>query len=53
MLKVVFCPEDCGYCGQSRDVKQKSQRYALIPENQIVDGAKVASENKMELTVLL
>jgi len=42
-----ICPEDCGYCGQSRDVKQKSQRYALIPENQIVDGAKVASENKI------
>ena len=42
-----ICPEDCGYCGQSRDVKQKSQRYALIPENQIVEGAKVASENKI------
>ncbi|REH99716.1 biotin synthase BioB, partial [Staphylococcus felis] len=36
-----ICPEDCGYCGQSREMKKK-QRYALIPENQITEGAKVA-----------
>ncbi|CAC7179314.1 Biotin synthase [Staphylococcus aureus] len=39
-----ICPENCGYCGQSRDIKQK-QRYALIPEEQIIDGAKVAHDN--------
>lgn len=39
-----ICPENCGYCGQSRDIKQK-QRYALIPEEKIIDGAKVAHDN--------
>ncbi|MFO7020776.1 biotin synthase BioB, partial [Staphylococcus aureus] len=39
-----ICPENCGYCGQSREIKQK-QRYALIPEEQIIDGAKVAHDN--------
>ncbi|REI29517.1 biotin synthase BioB [Staphylococcus felis] len=39
-----ICPEDCGYCGQSREMKKK-QRYALIPENQITEGAKVAADN--------
>ncbi|PUZ30796.1 biotin synthase BioB, partial [Staphylococcus cohnii] len=41
-----ICPENCGYCGQSRDMKQK-QRYALVPEEQIVSGAKVAHENNI------
>ena len=41
-----ICPEDCGYCGQSREMKNK-QRYALIPENQITEGAKVAAENEI------
>lgn len=41
-----ICPEDCGYCGQSREMKEK-QRYALIPENQITEGAKVAVENEI------
>ena len=41
-----ICPENCGYCGQSRDMKQK-QRYALVPEEQIVSGAKVANENNI------
>lgn len=41
-----ICPEDCGYCGQSREMKEK-QRYALIPENQITEGAKVAAENEI------
>ncbi|MBI5975050.1 biotin synthase BioB [Staphylococcus canis] len=41
-----ICPEDCGYCGQSREMKEK-QRYALIPENQITEGAKVAAENNI------
>ncbi|QLK86905.1 biotin synthase BioB [Staphylococcus sp. 17KM0847] len=41
-----ICPEDCGYCGQSREMKEK-QRYALIPENQITEGAKVAAEHEI------
>ncbi|MEM5398267.1 biotin synthase BioB [Staphylococcus gallinarum] len=41
-----ICPENCGYCGQSRDMKQK-QRYALVPEEQIIEGAKVAHDNNI------
>ncbi|MGV3273959.1 biotin synthase BioB [Staphylococcus sp. 11261D007BR] len=41
-----ICPEDCGYCGQSREMKQK-QRYALIPENQITEGAKAAADHQI------
>ncbi|WP_440858884.1 biotin synthase BioB [Staphylococcus shinii] len=39
-----ICPENCGYCGQSRDMKQK-QRYALVPEEQILKGAEVAHKH--------
>ncbi|MDN8888885.1 biotin synthase BioB, partial [Staphylococcus aureus] len=42
--KSVICPDYCGYCGQSRYIKHK-QRYALIPEEKIIDGAKVAHDN--------
>lgn len=41
-----ICPEDCGYCGQSRDMKRKD-RYALIPENDIVAGANAAAEHQI------
>ncbi|MHD0396796.1 biotin synthase BioB [Staphylococcus simulans] len=41
-----ICPEDCGYCGQSRDMKRKD-RYALIPENEIVAGANAAAEHQI------
>lgn len=41
-----ICPEDCGYCGQSRDMKQK-QRYSLISEEQMMEGAKVAHNNNI------
>ncbi|HAR6086650.1 TPA: biotin synthase BioB [Staphylococcus pseudintermedius] len=41
-----ICPEDCGYCGQSREMKQK-QRYALISEDEITEGARVAAENEI------
>lgn len=39
-----ICPENCGYCGQSRDMKQK-QRYALVSEEQILKGAEVAHQH--------
>lgn len=41
-----ICPEDCGYCGQSRDMKKKT-RYALVPENQIIEGAKTADVHRI------
>lgn len=39
-----ICPENCGYCGQSRDMKQK-QRYALVSKEQILKGAEVAHQH--------
>lgn len=39
-----ICPENCGYCGQSRDMKQKL-RYALVSEEQILKGAEVAYQH--------
>lgn len=41
-----ICPEDCGYCGQSREMKQK-QRYSLVDKEQIKDGANVAREHQI------
>lgn len=41
-----ICPEDCGYCGQSREMKQK-QRYGLVDKEKIKAGAKVAYENQI------
>ncbi|WP_436855537.1 biotin synthase BioB [Staphylococcus caeli] len=39
-----ICPENCGYCGQSRDMKEK-ERYRLVDKDQIMSGAKVAHEH--------
>ncbi|WP_251517221.1 MULTISPECIES: biotin synthase BioB [Staphylococcus] len=41
-----ICPEDCGYCGQSRDMKVKT-RYALVSKDKISQGATVANDNKI------
>lgn len=41
-----ICSEDCGYCGQSREMKHK-QRYTLVSNETICKGADVASNNKI------
>lgn len=41
-----ICPEDCGYCGQSRDMKQK-QRYALVSQEEIERGAEAANNHQI------
>lgn len=41
-----ICPEDCGYCGQSRDMKHK-ERYALVSREEIEKGAAAADENNI------
>lgn len=41
-----ICPEDCGYCGQSRDMKHK-ERYALVSQEKIEQGAAAADENNI------
>jgi biotin synthase len=40
------CAEDCGYCSQSRVSKADITRYALLPPEQILSGAKAAFERK-------
>ncbi len=41
------CGEDCGYCSQSHVSKTADiARYALLPPEQILDGARAAFERK-------
>ena len=40
------CAEDCGYCSQSRVSKAEISRYALLPPEQILDGARAAFQRK-------
>ena len=41
------CGEDCGYCSQSHVSKTADiARYALLPAEQILDGARAAFERK-------
>ncbi len=39
-----LCPEDCGYCGQSKDSDAPVDKYALKPEDEIVEEARQAKE---------
>ena len=39
-----LCPEDCGYCGQSKDSDLPVNKYALKPEDEIVEEARQAKE---------
>src|SRR5215470_16515329 len=38
-----LCPEDCGYCSQSRDSEAPLRKYALKSEAEILDGAERAA----------
>ncbi len=38
------CPEDCGYCGQSKDSSADIQPYKLKPVDQIVEDAVAAQQ---------
>ncbi len=40
------CAEDCGYCSQSRVSKADISRYALLPPDKILDGARAAFQRK-------
>ena len=39
-----LCPEDCGYCSQSRDSKAELRKYPMKQENEILEGAARAAE---------
>lgn len=39
-----FCPEDCHYCSQSAVSTAQIAKYPLLPVDQLVEGARRASE---------
>ena len=39
-----ICPEDCGYCSQSKVSQAPVQKYRLLPCEKIVERARVAVE---------
>jgi biotin synthase len=42
-----YCPEDCGYCSQSSISTAEIEKYPFITKEEIVEGAKIAFENKV------
>lgn len=41
-----MCGEDCGYCAQSRASEATIDKYNMVDEDQIFDGARVAAERQ-------
>ncbi|MGI8314308.1 biotin synthase BioB [Halobacillus mangrovi] len=41
-----FCPENCGYCAQSRDSKAPIEKYRMMDKDTIVRGAEKAHQMK-------
>jgi biotin synthase len=41
-----LCPEDCGYCSQSKVSEAEILRYNLLSRDKLLDGARVAAERK-------
>ncbi len=39
-----LCPEDCGYCSQSKVATSDVPKYNLLSRDKILDGARVAAE---------
>ena len=39
-----ICPEDCGYCSQSKVSSAPVQKYRLLPQEKIVERARAAVE---------
>ncbi|KAA0543374.1 biotin synthase BioB [Bacillus sp. BGMRC 2118] len=42
-----YCPEDCGYCSQSSISTAEIEKYPFITKEEILQGAKIAFENKV------
>ena len=40
-----ICPEDCGYCSQSKVSTAPVEKYKLLPSEQIVENAQQAAQN--------
>ena len=41
-----LCPEDCGYCSQSKVSEAEIPRYNLLSRDKLLDGARVAAEQQ-------
>ncbi|MCP3029386.1 biotin synthase BioB [Halobacillus sp. A5] len=41
-----FCPENCGYCAQSRDSTAPIQKYRMMDKQEIMEGAEQAHKLK-------
>ncbi len=41
-----LCPEDCGYCSQSKVAEAEIPRYNILSESRLMDGARAAAERK-------
>src|SRR5688572_15497755 len=41
-----LCPEDCGYCSQSKVSEAEIARYNLLSREKLLDGARLAAQSK-------
>jgi biotin synthase len=41
-----LCPEDCGYCSQSKVSAAEIPRYNLLNREKLLDGARIAAERQ-------
>lgn len=41
-----LCPEDCGYCSQSKLSSAPIEKYRMLSADQLLDGARVAAERQ-------
>ena len=41
-----LCPEDCGYCSQSKVSEAEIPRYNLLSRDKLLEGAKIAAEQQ-------
>ena len=41
-----LCPEDCGYCSQSKVSGAEIDKYPMLNEQKLMDGARQAVENR-------
>jgi len=41
-----LCPEDCGYCSQSKVSEAEIPRYNILSKEKLLDGARVAAERQ-------
>jgi len=41
-----LCPEDCGYCSQSKVAEAEIPRYNILSRDRLLDGARMAAERQ-------